>query len=74
MYYEKVCLENYSLSLESATFYDLLKMALEYEEITGKQISSVFLKTSTQTDDVITKPNSQGLQKIERRCRLAPAI
>ena len=44
MYYEKISLENYPQKLKSATFYDFLKRALEYEEITGKQISCVFYK------------------------------
>ena len=44
MYYEKISLENYPQKLKSATFYDFLKRALEYEEITGKQISCVFTK------------------------------
>lgn len=38
LYYEKFSLQNYSQKLESATFYDL-KRALEYEAITGKQMS-----------------------------------
>lgn len=45
LYYEKFSLENYSQKLESATFYDLLKRALEYEAITGKQMS---LKNKTK--------------------------
>lgn len=48
LYYEKFSLENYSQKLESATFYDLLKRALEYEAITGKQMSLKKNKTPTQ--------------------------
>lgn len=64
IYYEKVSLENYSQKLDSATFYEFLKKTSEYEEIIGKPIHFVFLKTFTQADNAITKSNSQGLPEM----------